>query len=124
MSGPLPVKSRANRPRHLVPRKVWVAVLVLLIAGVIAIVIPPILGALRAHTDAGFVRWTGWATLWTAPLTVLLAAITFVCAQISRSSRAFEQGSLTAKDEHPPTTLTPRRPLVAQTHPVALKVHP
>ena len=30
MSGPLAVKSRATRPRHLVPRKVWVAVLVLL----------------------------------------------------------------------------------------------
>ncbi len=126
MSGPLAVKSRANRPssaRHSVRRKVWVAALVLLIVGVVAIVVPPIAGALRAHTDAGFNRWTGWATIWAAPLTVLLAAIPFVCVQITRSGRASEQGSLTTVDEHPPTAFAPGRPLVEETDPFALEVH-
>ena len=120
------MKSRANRPssaKHLVRRKVWVAVLVLLILGVVAIVVPLIAGAFRAHTDAGFNRSTGWATIWAAPLTVLLAAITFVCAQIARSSKASEQGSSTAEDEHPPTALAPGRPLVEETDPFALEVH-
>lgn len=126
MSGPLTMRPRANRAssaRHLVLRNVWVAILALLIVGVVAIIVPPILGALRAPTDARFDRWTNWATIWTAPLAVLLAAIPFVCARITRSSRAFQQDSMTSKDESPSTALTPGRPLAEETDPFVLEVH-
>ncbi len=120
------MRTQANSPssaRRSVRRKVWGAVLVLLIIGVVAIVVPPIAGALRAHTDARFDRWTNWATIWTAPLTVLLAAITFVGTQIARSTKVSEPGLLTTENEHPLTAPVLGRPLTQVTDPFALEVH-
>ena len=56
-------------------RKVRVAGWGLIILGVVAITVTVIAGAFRAHTDARFDRWTGWATIWALSFAALGVAL-------------------------------------------------
>jgi hypothetical protein len=90
---------------------------------VVAIAVIVIVGAIRAHTDAGFNRWTGWATIWAVPLAAL--GVVFIAFdKITGSDKAPGQDSPTADAELPATCgLAPGRPLMEETDPFALEVH-
>ena len=61
--------------RGLVGRKVRVAGWGLIILGMVAVSVIVTRGAFRAHTDAEFNRWTGWATIWALSVAALGVAL-------------------------------------------------
>ena len=85
-------------------------------------------GAFRAHTDAEFNRWTGWANIWAvlpAALGVVFIALDKI--KITGPDKASGQDPVTAEVSFRPRGAqcdqAPGHPLTEETDPFALEVH-
>ncbi len=113
----------------LVGRIVRVAGWGLIILGMIAVSVIVMRGAFRAHSDAQFNRWTGWATI--SALSVAAVGVALVAweriVQIIWPDKESGQVPLTAEDKLSATPnaecALPGRPLAEETDPFALEVH-
>ena len=115
--------------RGLVGRIVRVAGWGLIILGMVAVSVIVTRGAFRAHSDAQFNRWTGWATI--LALSVAAVGVALVAwdriVKIIWPDKESGQEPLTAEDKLSATRNAecelPGRPLTEETDPFALEVH-
>ena len=115
--------------RGLVGRIVRVAGWGLIILGMVAVSVIVTRGAFRAHSDAQFNRWTGWATI--LALSVAGVGVALVAwdriVKIIWPDKESGQEPLTAEDKLSATRNAecelPGRPLTEETDPFALEVH-
>ena len=115
--------------RGLVGRIVRVAGWGLIILGMVAVSVIVTRGAFRAHSDAQFNRWTGWATI--LALSIAGVGVALVAwdriVKIIWPDKESGQEPLTAEDKLSATRNAecelPGRPLTEETDPFALEVH-